>query len=122
VSRDSEARDLASASYQRCPEAAPRFARTDFERLNRLLRHALGLLLVFPRQPEQEPSLLGGVAVRHSRWDLNVPPSLYPPFVDSLVATVRQYDPAFTPEVEEAWRRTVDRGVKCMIARYDSAD
>ncbi|HEY6209904.1 MAG TPA: globin [Gemmatimonadales bacterium] len=140
MSRDSEARDLASASYQRCseqpdffpsfyrnffaacPEAAPRFARTDFERQNRLLRHALGLLLVFPRQPEQEPSLLARVAERHSRWDLNVPPSLYPPFVDSLVATVRQYDPAFTPEVEEAWRRTVDKGVKYMIARYDSAD
>ncbi len=139
MSRDSAARDLASASYQRCceqpeffrsfyrnfftacPEAAPRFDRTDFERQNRLLRHALGLLLIFPRQPEQEPSLLARVAERHSRWDLNVPPSLYPPFVDSLIATVRQYDPSFTPEVEEAWRRTVDKGVKYMIARYDSA-
>ena len=48
-----------------------------------------------------------------------MPPSLYPPFVDSLIATVRQYDPDFTPEVEEAWRRTVDKGVPYMIARYD---
>ena len=49
-----------------------------------------------------------------------MPRSLYPPFVDGLIATVRQYDPAFTPEVEEAWRRTVDKGVKYMIARYDA--
>ncbi len=74
MSRDSAARDLASASYQRCGE-----------------------------QPEF----------------FSVPPSLYPPFVDSLIATVRQYDPDFTPEVEEAWRRTVDKGVQYMIARYD---
>ena len=138
MSRDSAARDLASASYQRCceqpeffqsfyrncfaacPEAAPRFARTDFERQNRLLRHALGLLLIFPKQPELEPSLLARVAGRHSRRDLDVPPSLYPPFVGSLIATVRQYDPDFTPEVEEAWRRTVDKGVQYMTARYDT--
>ena len=45
MSRDSAARDLASDSYHR-------------------LRHALGLLVIFPRQPEQEPSLLARVAER----------------------------------------------------------
>jgi len=138
VSRESAARDLANASYQRCcetpgffesfyrnffkacPAAAPRFAQTDFERQNKLLRHALGLLLVFPKQPEGEPTVLTRVAERHSRRDLDVPPTLYPPFVDSLIATVRQYDPAFSAEVEEAWRRTVEKGVNYMIARYEA--
>ena len=138
MSRDSAARDLASASYQRCcetpqffeafyrnffracPEAAPRFARTDFEHQHKLLRHALGLLLLFPKQPENDPTLLTRVAERHTRRDLNVPPSLYPPFVDSLIATVKQFDPAFTGEVEEAWRRTVDKGVTYMISKYDA--
>ena len=92
--------------------------------LSALLRAAGILPVVLPQllrglpggrpalQSDQDPSLLR---------DLNVPPSLYPPFVDGLIATVRQYDPAFTPEVEEAWRRTVDKGVKYMIARYDAA-
>jgi hemoglobin-like flavoprotein len=135
VSRDSAARDLASASYQRCceepeffsafyrnffqvcPEAAPRFAHTDFERQNRLLRHALGVLLIFPKQPETEPTLLTRIAERHSRRDLAIPASFYPPFVDSLIATVQQYDPAFTPEVANAWRRTVELGVAYMVSR-----
>jgi hemoglobin-like flavoprotein len=138
VSRDSAARDLANASYQRCcetpgffesfyrnffavcPEAEPRFAKTDFERQNKLLRHALGLLLIFPKQPDGEPTLLTRVAERHSRRDLDVPPSLYPPFVDSLIATVRQYDPAFSPEVEAAWRGTVQKGVQYMISKYEA--
>jgi len=136
VSRDSAARDLASASYQRCcdtpdffeafyrnflaacPEAKPRFANTDFERQNKLLRHALGLLLAFPNQPATEPTLLTRVAERHSRRDLDVPARLYPSFVDSLIATVKQYDAAFSPEIEDAWRRTVDKGVTYMISRY----
>ena len=138
MSRDSAARDLASASYQRCsetpgffesfyrnffqacPEAAPRFAHTDFARQNKLLRHALGLLLIFPKQPDVEPTLLTRVAERHSRRDLDVPPSLYPPFVDSLIATIKQYDPAFTPAVEDAWRRTVAKGVGYMISKYEA--
>ena len=136
VNRDSAARDVASASYQRCcdlpgffesfysrflaacPEAAPRFAHTDFARQNKLLRHAVGLLLIFPKQSEVEPTLLTRIAERHSRRDLGVPATLYPPFVDSLIATVKQYDPAFTSELEDAWRRTVEKGVSYMVSRY----
>jgi hemoglobin-like flavoprotein len=136
VGRDSAARDMASASYQRCceqpeffsgfyrnffrlcPEAAPRFAHTDFERQNRLLRHAISVLLIFPKEPDTEPTLLTRIAERHGRGDLAIPASLYPPFVDSLIATVEQYDPAFTPEVADAWRRTVAVGVAYMSSRF----
>src|SRR5258708_37611179 len=38
-----------------CPEAAPMFAETDFERQDKLLRHAIGLLLIFPNQPHTNP-------------------------------------------------------------------
>src|SRR2546430_5965583 len=52
-------------------EAKPRFARTDFERQNKLLRHAFSLLLLFPNEPRTEPGLLTRVAERHSRRDLD---------------------------------------------------
>ncbi len=134
MSRD--ATEAANASYQRCctapeffesfyrnffeacPEAEPKFANTDFERQNKLLRHAIGLLLILPKQPEADPTILARIADRHSRRDLDVHPSLYPFFVDSLIVTVQQYDPEFTPEIEDAWRTTVARGVEYMISRY----
>ena len=50
-----------------CPEAAPMFADTDFERQNRLLRHAIVLLLAFPNQPRSEPTVLARLAV-HENW------------------------------------------------------
>jgi hemoglobin-like flavoprotein len=101
-----------------CPEAVPLFAHTDFERQNKLLRHAIGLLLIFPNQPAKEPTLLSRVAERHSRRDLNIAPALYRPFIDSLIDTVRQFDREFTPAVEEAWRETVAPGVEYMKAKH----
>ena len=134
--QDSAAWELANASYQRCcerpgffaafhrnffeacPAAVPRFAGTNFEWQHKLLRQAVGVLLVFPKEPEAEPTVLTRIAERHSRRDLAVPPSLYALFVDSLIATVEQHDPAFTPEVEPAWRSTAETVVAYTTSRY----
>jgi len=117
-----EAPEFFPTFYQKfleaCPEASAMFAGTDFDRQNRLLRHAIGLLLTFPNQPRSEPTTLGRLAERHSRRDLNVHPSLYRPFIESLIATVREYDAEFNPEVEAAWRATLALGIEYMQSRY----
>jgi len=104
--------------FARCPQARTMFARTDFERQHKLLRHAFGLLLIFPKQPAREPTILARVAERHSRRELGVDPSLYQPFIDALIDTVRRCDQDFTPAVEDAWRKTVRKGVEYMQAKY----
>ncbi len=110
--------DFYSNFFARRPQAKAMFARTDFERQHNLLQHAFGLLLNFPKQPASEPTILARVAERHSRRDLGVDPSLYAPFIDALIDTVRHCDPAFTPAVEDAWRKTVRKGVEYMQAKY----
>ncbi len=104
--------------FARCPQARSMFARTEFERQHKLLRHAFGLLLIFPKQPAWEPTILSRVAERHSRRELDVDPSLYAPFIDALIDTVRHCDPDFAPAVEDAWRKTVRKGVEYMQAKY----
>src|ERR1044071_7852122 len=101
-----------------CPEAKAKFARTNFDQQTKLLRHAIGLLLIFPNQPSQEPTLLSRVAERHSRRDLDIDPSLYSPFIDALIETVKQFDRECTPAVEAAWRTTVAPGVAYMKSRH----
>jgi hemoglobin-like flavoprotein len=117
-----KAPDFLQAFYRNfltaCPEAEPRFATTDFEQQAKLLRHAIGLLLIFPTQPPKEPSLLARLAERHSRRDLNIDPSFYRPFIESLIATVKQYDGEYTPAVEAAWRETVAPGVEYMKSKH----
>jgi hemoglobin-like flavoprotein len=104
--------------FARCPEAKPRFASTDFDRQNKLLRHAIGLLLIFPGHPPAEPSVLRRIAERHSRRDLDISPALYAPFLESLIATVRRYDPQCDAAIEQAWRETMGPGVAYMQGSY----
>lgn len=114
--------DFVDAFYNRlfelCPEAKPRFAQTDFDRQNKLIRHAFGLLLSFPTEPEGEPTILTRLAERHNRQDLGVDPSFYPPFLESLIDTARSYDPMFNPSVERAWRTTLGPGIAYMLSRF----
>jgi hemoglobin-like flavoprotein len=134
-----DARDAvatARASYERCreaegffpafyeeffradPDARKMFARTDFQRQHQLLRHAIGLLLLFPNQPDRDPNPLARVAERHSRRDLDIKPERYGPFVDSWIRTVAKFDPEFHPSVERAWREALAQGVAYMMASY----
>ena len=137
ASVDASTAEMAKASYERCceaPEYFPafyrnffeaspgtelRFADTNFELQHNLLRHALQLLLLVSTKSEEEAKhLLRRVAERHSRKDLDIDPSLYPAFVDSLVKTSKEFDPQFTPDVERAWRNTLAPGIAYMINKY----
>jgi hemoglobin-like flavoprotein len=100
--------------FRNCPGVEPMFASTDFERQHRLLRHAIGLLLIFPNQPPGEPTILSRVAERHGPRDLNIDPELYPGWVTSLMQTVAEHDPEFDELVESAWRRVIAPGIAYM--------
>ncbi len=104
--------------FAACPPAEPMFAKTDFDRQIRLLRHAIGLLLIFPIQSRAEPTILTRVAERHSRGDLDVAPELYGDFVDALIDTVAEYDPAFTSDVADAWRAAIAQGIAYMQSKH----
>lgn len=114
--------DFFDAFYRRlfelCPEARLRFANTDFVKQNKLLRHAFGLLLSFPTEPDGEPTILSRIAERHGRGDLGIDASFYPPFVESLIDTVKERDPMFAPAIEQAWRTTLGVGIAYMLSRY----
>lgn len=142
VTRDSEdsmqrsAHALAQQSYSRCLRSADflprfyehlldsdpgmpvRFAQTQFPRQHRLLQHGLGLLLSYGRKPDA--ALLDRIAARHSHRALDVPPSLYPLFVESLLRAIREFDAHCTEEIEAAWRTALAPGIEFMKARYDS--
>jgi len=122
--------ELAQASYARCQQAPeffrsfydrflasdpaipPYFANTRFELQDKLLQHGIALLLIYARRPN--PALLERLATRHGGGDLNIPPRLFSPFVESFIATVRQFDTAGDDEIVSAWRAALAPGVACV--------
>ena len=122
---------LAEASYHRCAESGafystfydhllasdpripPMFAATEFARQHQLLKHALGLLIIYAKRAN--PALLERIAARHQ--EVGVLNELYPFFVESLVLTVAEHDPEYTPEVAEAWRATLAPAIAFIMQR-----
>lgn len=129
------AHQIAQQSYSRClrspdflprfyelllksdPAVPPLFADTEFPRQYRLLQHALGLLLSYGNKPDD--MLLERLAAKHSKKSIGVAPGMYALFVDSLLATIREFDDRCDDEVEVAWRDALEPGVEFMKSRYD---
>ena len=102
------------ASDPRIPQM---FAHTEFPRQHRLLKHALGLLIVYAKHPN--PALLERIALRHARTDANVPPEYYPLFEAALGRALAAHDPEFTPAVAAAWSAVLAPGIAYMQSRYE---
>jgi hemoglobin-like flavoprotein len=96
--------------FKACPGAEPMFAKTDVSRQAKLLQHAIGLLLIFPSQPKEEPTVLSRLAAKHGPGELNIDPTWFSLFLESLIETARQYDPQFSPAIAEAWREALTPG------------
>ncbi len=58
------------------------------------------------------------LAQRHARDDLNIDPSNYAVWLDVLCDTLREYNAAFDPDLEPAWRRRLQLGITLMMSRY----
>lgn len=120
-SRCLRAPDFFSSFYDRLlasdPRVPPMFEQTEFHRQHRLLQHGLGLLLSYANKPDD--ALLERLAARHSAGGINVAPEMYKLFVESLLETVKELDPAFDDDVAAAWREAVRPGIEFMQRRYD---
>ena len=101
------------------PKVRQRFENTDFAKQKRLLRASFYLILLASEDPENGPErYLGYLATRHSASDLAIGSELYDLWLDSLLGTVKECDPEYSPEVEEAWEGMMGIGIDYMLRRY----
>jgi hypothetical protein len=101
-------------------EVREKFKNTDFKRQNLALADSLYVLANAALSEEGSPGRgsLPHLAALHSRGERDVRPGLYDLWLESLIATVRVYDPEFTPATETAWRSTLGWGIEYMRSRY----
>jgi len=101
------------------PEVAKKFVNTDFVRQKRALRASLHHLLLAAQDQEKGPdAYLAGVAERHGAGQLEIGAELYDLWLDSLLATVKECDPEFSPEVEKAWEDVMMVGIQYLCRSY----
>jgi hemoglobin-like flavoprotein len=102
------------------PKVREKFLGTDFIRQKRMLRASLHLLLVAAHDNGKRPTpYLDDVAGRHGASQMAIGAELYDLWLDSLLATVREVDPAWSAEVEQAWESVMTVGIAYLVSRYN---
>jgi len=101
------------------PKVKEKFANTDFAKQKRLLRASFYLIVLAAEDPDKGPErYLQYLAERHSAKNLNVGSELYDLWLDSLLETVEECDPEYSPEVAQAWEQMMEIGIDYMLQHF----
>jgi len=104
------------------PQVREKFRATDLLRQKRMLQASLQLLLVAAQDDGKRPTpYLDDVAARHGASQMAIGAELYDLWLDSLLATVREVDPAWSALVEQAWESVMTVGIAYLVSRYNQA-
>lgn len=101
------------------PKVREKFAKTDFVHQKRALRASLHMMLLAAEKENSGPErYLADLARLHSKGVLDIGAELYDLWLDSLLRTVKECDPQFSPQVEAAWEEVMMIGVRYMLSHY----
>ena len=100
------------------PRIKPMFAKTDMAKQKSLLRQGLTMLVMYSGGVGLAQNTVRQLAVKHDHEHLNIPPSMYPLWVDSLLRCVKLHDPKYTDELGGWWREAVQIGIEVMKKAY----
>jgi hemoglobin-like flavoprotein len=95
-----------------------KFARTDLEKQKQVLAKSLYLMARASLGTEEGLEHLETIARTHSRRHLDIAPSLYDHWCDTLISTAQKFDHEFSPQIEAAWRELLGRGIARMVEVY----
>ena len=101
-------------------EVREKFKNTDFPRQTRVLADSLFIMAVASESKDEAIAWkeLDRLAERHSRAGLDIRPALYDVWLECLVNAARRHDPAFSADVEAAWRQALGPGIEYLRSAY----
>ncbi|MBX3269412.1 MAG: hypothetical protein KF729_04080 [Sandaracinaceae bacterium] len=97
-------------------EIAALFAETDIAKQGVVLKRSLYLVMRAARGLEDGLEHLERIAESHSARGLGIEPRHYAHWLDTLIAVMRETDPAYEPALEVLWREVFGHCVAQMIA------
>lgn len=101
------------------PDIGPMFANTDFATQRFALRRGISAALSHAAGSTLTKRTMEQMVDVHSRKGrAPVPPALYPYWVDSLLAAVREKDTQADDKLLARWRQAMDRVIGDFVARY----
>lgn len=94
------------------PDIWPMFQRTDFGQQRKALRRGISISISFAAGSPSAKISMDHMADVHSRIGrAPVEPHYYQYWIDSLIKTISEVDPRFSPQLEKRWREAMQRTI-----------
>jgi len=101
------------------PEIRRMFVKTDFGRQRKALRRGISVAVSYAGGSGIVQASMDRMAEVHSRRGrAPVRPEWYPCWIDSLLTTVKQFDPTVDARLESRWRSAMEAATAYFAARY----
>ena len=100
------------------PEIVAKFQGTDLKRQKQNLRLSLHMMVGALVLHSPDYSMLAYVAEHHAHANRDIPPHLYPLWLDSLIFAAKTCDPSFDAETEKNWRTAMQPGIDYIVSLY----
>ncbi len=95
------------------------FVNTDFKKQKELLRTGIGMLLAHLEGKPAGKMTIDRIAISHNKSHMNIAPSLYQYWIDSLVKTVAHCDSKYSPDLERSWQKVLRAGADYISSQHD---
>jgi hemoglobin-like flavoprotein len=99
-------------------DIATMFKNTDFFQQKLLLRQGINCMIMFTEGVFAGNFCLEEIKISHNKKHINIHPSYYPYWKNSLLSALEKYDSQFDEELRLLWIETIDKGVKFIANGY----
>lgn len=103
--------------FKQSEEIADLFKNTNMSAQRTMLHDSLNLMVEYYHSKEL-PIGMKKIAEVHSRKGRAIPEKMYEIWLASLIKTLKEVDPGFNDDVEQAWREVLAPGIDFMKAQY----
>nr|MBI3612778.1 globin [Nitrospirota bacterium] len=100
------------------PAIAPLFRNTDFSKQKMALRSGLAMMVMHTEGNKIGTQGLDRIGQSHSRTRMNIDPSLYQFWIESLIKAVKECDPQCDAKLEGEWRQALKAGAAYISSQY----
>ncbi|MDH4224794.1 MAG: globin [Deltaproteobacteria bacterium] len=100
------------------PIIANKFANTDLTAQKKVLKQGLNMVMMYADGQILAKKAVGRIRDSHSQGRLNIPPGMYGFWETSLMKTIAEFDPQFSPDLETQWRAVLKPALEVIKGGY----
>ena len=106
--------------FNSSPQIAKMFQKTDMAKQKNLLRAGINYAIMYSTENGHNAAegVLSRIRTSHAQERLDVSPSLYPLWISTLIRTIGETDPKFSPTVKTAWTEVLGHAVQYIASGY----